>query len=103
MEDSGQTQTQSKKGGRKVEAPDDNLPVIEASMELIDDAKGPEVSSDKMINNDLDGMHDDFDTTNFHEEVNADMGEDLAIDYSGDEVIDSDDHVMSPIMDVLQT
>ena len=73
-------------------------------MKLMNDAfKGPEVSSHKTTNDDLDGMHDDFDTTDSHEEVNAGMGEDLAFDDSGEGSINSDDHVMSPIMDVLQT
>ena len=100
LEDTGRTQTQNKKGARKVEVPDVEVPVIEAPMEPIDD---PLMEVEQTINNDPNGMHDHFDTSNFHDEVNADMGGDLEIDYDGDEVEDPNDHVMSPIMDVLQT
>ena len=66
------TQTQSKKGNRKVEEPDENLPVIEASVDTINDiSKGPEESSDNLINNGPDGAHDDFGTAHVHEEGNV--------------------------------
>ena len=48
-------------------------------------------------------MHEDLDTYNFHEEVDEALDGAVDIDYNGDDVEDSPDTVMNPLMDLLQT
>ena len=102
LEDSTRTKTQSKRSKRKVEEPSE---VVDAPMEPLDDPIIPEVSTERPNDDEPDAMRDDFDTTNFHEEVDAGFGDDnnLEVDYDGDDIIDPADHVMTQIMDVLQT
>ena len=90
------TQTKAKRHAQQREdLPEEPKPAeapTAAPMELIDDQ--PHDNEDHI-------EIDVEDTTNFFEEVNAEPP--IDVDWSGEDLIDHDeDHVMSPIMDVLQ-
>ena len=69
----------------------------------LDDAEAPMVAEGPSDTNDNMDMRDDFDTFNFHQEVDEELGNGY-VDYEGDDIIDdSAGHIMSPLMDVLQT
>ena len=68
-------------------------------MKLIDDQPGDDGRDDIGEFN----MADVPDSTNFFEEVNADQGNSLEVDWNHEDMTDNgDDHVASPMMDVLQ-
>ena len=102
LEGAGRTITKAKRLAERAEQPTDDAPLPDATgetpMEGLDDAAGddlPPASGDDM-----------FDTTNFYEEVNADVDADPStyVEWEGEDLMDStDDHVMSPLMDILQT
>ena len=99
-EASSRTTTRAKRHAQKVEVPDDANPVEMPkpdNMELIDD-QPTELIGDDPIELDLP------DTTNFYEDVNDDAANDsLDVDWDGEDLVDnSEDHVMSPLMDLLQ-
>jgi hypothetical protein len=98
------TQTRSKKHAQQREEPPEEVKVLEAPkadhMELIDDQPGDHVQDDHI---------DDFhmaempDSTNFFEVVNADPELGAGVDWDVEDLADGgEDHVMSPMMDVLQ-
>ena len=98
MEDSNRTQAQSKQSGRKAEAPIElsDTPMEPLELETEDVHISPPTA-------DNDTLRDDFDTYNFHEEVDEVLDGDLDVDYDAEVDDNSDDHVMGPLMDVLQT
>ena len=104
-EDPTRTQPRSKKYARRREEPAEDTKILEAPreepMELIDDQPNDHVSHDHIDTN----MTDVPDSTNFFEEVNADpeIGAGLEVDWDAEDLNDDiEDHVMSPMMDVLQ-
>ena len=102
MEDPARTKVQPKKMAKKPEQPDveENKPT-DAPMELMDDAAEVHVDHDVEVHLGGDDMQD---TTNFFSEVNDDADNNLDVEFDGDDVMEpEDDHIMSQIMDVLQT
>ena len=104
MEDS--TRTLTKKPKKKDEGIVDEPRIQEsqvddAPMEPIDDTAQ---TQDAPVINESDDM---LDTTNFYEEVNAETGHadnDIEVEYEGEDLHDgAEDHVMTALMDVLQT
>jgi hypothetical protein len=98
LEHASRTQTQSKKSGKKVEevpmnVHDAPMEPLEIDMNVVAPASAPGDHS----------MRDVLDTYDFHEEVDEALDGAFDIDYNGDDVEDSPDTVMNPLMDVLQT
>ena len=101
-EDSARTRTKAKRHAQQREEAPEVAKVQEVpdatQMELIDDQP-----TDQAGNDHIDVDHEIPDTTNFFEEVDADLENALDVDWDGEDLVDgNDDHVMSPMMDVLQ-
>ena len=95
LEDSNRTQTQPKKMARNVKPPpNDRDKVIDTPMGPIHDA--PEATGN---DSEAPASADDMlDTTNFFGEVNRDTGDDLEVEYEGNDLIEEHgDHTMSPM------
>ena len=102
LEDVSRTQTQPKKTALKAEEPAAELhdAVMTPTEPLEDTAMAQEVPAPTPKDT---SMHDEFDTFNFHEEVDEALADDLEVDFNGEDVEDPNDTIMSPMMDVLQT
>ena len=99
-EDANRTQTQSKKFSKKREEVIEEFPNIDAPMEPIDDTMSGE-DSDKPVLEPVNEPDATEDTCNFYEEVNDDIGR---VKYEGPDRNDPEhDHIMSSMMNVLQT
>ena len=103
LEDSARTQTKARKAQEPV--PPKMPPTEDMDMQpTLDNA--PDAAPVDMDDNHGDlHMGDMDDTHDFYQEVDADQEEHgLNVDWHGDDLMDSDnDHMMMPIMDVLQT
>ena len=100
-EDPGRTKAQPKTPAKKSEDSPGNEPkLVDAPMEPIDDTPD-QVAEDV----ELTGADDDmFDTTDFHNVVNGDVDHGLEVEHDGDDIMEpAEDHIMSQMMDVLQT
>jgi hypothetical protein len=98
LEHASRTQTQSKKHGKKVE--EVPIDVHDAPMEPheVDVRVEAPVSAPEDHS-----MRDDLDTYDFHEEVDEALDGAFDVAYNGDDLEDSPDTVMKPLLDVLQT
>ena len=93
-EDPSRTKTRAKRHGQQREELPDDTKVLEAPssapMELIDDQPGDDGRDDIGEFN----MADVPDSTNFFEEVNADQGNSLEVDWNHEDITDNgDEHV----------
>ena len=100
LDDGNRTRIQPKKILKKQEEIIEEVPVVDAPMEPLDDTMIGE-DSDAVVLESMNEPDDMQDTSNFHEEVNDDIGR---VDYEGPDLHDHmEDHIMSTMMDVLQT
>jgi len=100
LEDADRTRIQPKKILKKREEITEDTPAVDAPMEPLDDTMIGE-DSDAPVLEAMNEPDDMIDTSNFYEEVNDDIGR---VEYEGPDLHDPDqDHIMSTMMDVLQT
>ena len=100
LEDANRTRIQPKKIPQKRGEITEDNPAVDAPMEPLDDTMIGE-DSDAPVLEPMNEPDDMIDTSNFHEEVNDDIGR---VEYEGPDLHDPDqDHIMSTMMDVLQT
>jgi hypothetical protein len=100
LEDVHRTRIQPKKILKKREEIIEEVPAVDTPMEPLDDTIIGE-DSDATVLEPMNEPDDMLDTSNFYEEVNDDIGR---VDYEGPDLHDNmEDHIMSTMMDVLQT